>query len=386
MVAPRRYDVAIVGAGPAGAWAAHQLARAGAQVALLDGTHPREKPCGGGVTARALSVVGDPGGGPSTAIDSASFTYADRRAVVPLTNGHARPRLEVYARREFDARLLARARKAGAVAVTERVSQVERLSGAWHLTTRAGIVIAPWLIGADGVNSLVRRRVSVPFSRADLSIACGYYAHGASSRRIDVAFVARPSGYLWSFPRPDHLAVGVCAQADEASIATLMPIVDDWIRTNVRQGVRLERYSWPIPSLTSGALQREMPAGPGWLLLGDAAGLVDPITREGIYFALESAEHAAASLLAGSDPAAAYAERLRETVYAELLRAARLKARFYRPAFVNLLITALQKSERVGAVMADLVAGEQPYHSLRARLLKTCEFRLMWELVGLQRT
>ncbi len=100
--------------------------------------------------------------------------------------------------------------------------------------------------------------------------------------------------------------MGVCAQADEASVATLMPIVDDWIRTNVRDDVRLERYSWPIPSLTSGALQRETPAGPGWLLLGDAAGLVDPITREGIYFALESAEHAAASLLAGSDPAAAY--------------------------------------------------------------------------------
>ena len=386
MAAPRRYDVAIVGAGPAGAWAAHQLARAGVQVALLDGTHPREKPCGGGVTARALSVVGDAGDGPSTAIDSASFAYADRRAVVPLKNGPARPRLEVFARREFDARLLARARAAGTVVVTERVSQVERDSGAWHLTTRAGTLIAPWLIGADGANSFVRRRVSVPFSRTDLSIACGYYAHGASSRQIDIAFVARPSGYLWSFPRPDHLAVGVCAQADEASIATLMPIVDDWMRTNMREDVRLERYSWPIPSLTGGALQRETPAGPGWLLLGDAAGLVDPITREGIYFALESAEHAAASLLAGSDPAAAYTERLRETVYAELLRAARLKARFYRPAFVNLLITALQKSERVGAVMADLVAGEQPYHSLRARLLKTCEFRLMWELVGLQRT
>src|SRR5687768_16982073 len=150
MAAPRRYDVAIVGAGPAGAWAAHQLARAGADVALVDGTHPREKPCGGGVTARALSVVGNSGGSPSTSIDSASFAYGDRRAVLPLQDGPAPPRLEIFARREFDADLLARARGTGAVVVTERVSQVERASGAWHLTTRAGTVIAPWLIGADG--------------------------------------------------------------------------------------------------------------------------------------------------------------------------------------------------------------------------------------------
>jgi hypothetical protein len=72
---------------------------------------------------------------------------------------------------------------------------------------------------------------------------------------------------------------------------------------------------------------------------------------------------------------------VRDTIYPELSLAARLRARFYRPAFLSLLITALQRSARVREIMADLVAGEQPYHSLRGRLLKTFELRLMWEMV-----
>ena len=77
--------------------------------------------------------------------------------------------------------------------------------------------------------------------------------------------------------------------------------------------------------------------------------------------------------------------RLRDTIYAELTMAAQIKAHFYRPAFMRLLITALQRSERIRAVMADLVAGEQAYRSLRSRLLKTMELRLMLELLGLRR-
>jgi flavin-dependent dehydrogenase len=166
-----------------------------------------------------------------------------------------------------------------------------------------------------------------------------------------------------------------------------MGIVDAWIgkKPSIADATR-ERYSWPIPSLTVPSLQRERPSGDGWLLLGDAAGLVDPITREGIFFALQSAAFAAESLLSGRQPSRSYEEQLRGEVYPELVRAARLKARFFRPAFISLLLRALDGSAAIREVMADLVAGEQSYGSLRKRLLTTLEFRLMWELVGLQRT
>ena len=377
------FDVTVIGGGPAGAWAARQLARGGATVALVDGSHPREKPCGGGVTGRTLELIGSSVASLAGAvpIDTAIFEHRGAKAEVPLSADGERLRLAVVSRRSFDQHLVTLAEQAGAVLHPTRALDLTRTAGSWRIATRSGPIEARWVIGADGPGSLVRRRLSRAFAREDLSIASGYYVQGVSSQQIDIAFEADPPGYLWSFPRPDHLAVGVCAQSDETTAAALLALTAKWLDRHVRGGTR-QRYSWPIPSLLTETLARERPAGDGWMLIGDAAGLVDPITREGIFFALSSANMAAASLLADVNPADAYATRVRSEIYEELILAARLKARFFRPQFMGLLVSALQRSERIRAVMADLVAGEQPYHSLKRRLLKTFELRLMLELFG----
>ncbi len=382
-----QFDVAIVGAGPAGCRAAYTLARGGARVALVDGSHPREKPCGGGVTGRALELVRDvidPAVVAAVPIETATFVDGARSATMRLDDvavtGHG---LAVVARRDFDAALLRAAMAAGASLVEARATAVERADGGWRISTRSGVVEAAWLVGADGPNSLVRRRVFRPFRRQDLSIASGYFVRGASSRGITVVFEHDPPGYLWSFPRRDHIAVGVGAQADETRSTALLAIAERWIERNLRRpGVALERYSWPIPSLDDAALAREQPSGDRWMLAGDAGGLVDPITREGIYFALASGEAAARSL-AGPDPSTAYAARVRDGMHDELRRAARLKSRFFERRFTALLVHALERSPRIQRVMADLVAGQQPYRGLRRRLLRTLELRLMWELLVL---
>jgi geranylgeranyl reductase family protein len=383
-VVTARFNVAVAGGGPAGARAAQLLAARGVPVALIDGSHPREKPCGGGVTGRALKLVGASverlaDGMP---IESASFRHRERTVTMPLADHGEGLRLAVVPRRMFDQHLIELAQQAGATLLRTRVTGLTRTGGSWRVTTRDGELEVAWVIGADGPGSLVRRRVAAPFERPDLSVAAGYYVHGVTSRQIDIAFEEDPPGYLWSFPRPDHLAVGVCAQADVATPAELLGQAGRWIDRHVTGG-RRERYSWPIPSLRAETLERETPSGDGWLLAGDAAGLVDPITREGIFFALLSGEHAAASILGGADPVRAYAERLRDTIYAELILAARLKARFFQPRFMGLLISALQRSSRIRDIMSDLVAGEQSYHTLRGRLLRTVELRLMLELFGL---
>ena len=376
------FDVAIVGGGPAGSTAARLLARGGARVAIIDGSHPREKPCGGGITGRGLELVAEAISGAGIRVVeavSAGFETRGRAAAVLLPNRqNGQAALGIVSRREFDRALLLAARHAGAEHIDARATRIAAHPDGWTVSTESAVVRAGWLVGADGTNSLVRRTVTRPFSRSDLSIASGYFVRGASGTSVDLDFDDVPTGYLWSFPRADHLAAGACGQATATSSSQLLARTERWIREKLPGRYPLERYSWPIPSLTTSAIAREQPAGDRWMLAGDAAGLVDPITREGIYFALLSGEYAAASL-GGSFSAAAYTERLRDTMYAELAHAARLKHRFFRPELLALLVRALDRSHHIRAIMADLIAGRQRYAGLRRRLLGTFDVRLIGE-------
>lgn len=383
-------DIAIVGGGPAGAWTAFRLARAGARVVLFDGSHPREKPCGGGVTGRALALVRD--ALPEQRLTSQPIhaaTFIDPATVpaeVVVGENDGPPALVVVDRRSFDAALLEAAVGAGAVLVPERAREVGvEADGAWVSTGR-GRWRAGFLVGADGATSLVRRRTLGAFSRNQISIATGVYALGVTASAIVIEFVADPQGYIWSFPRPDHLAIGICAQADKTSAARLEARLRAWVDAFApARGATLSRYAWPIPSLTPEAWDAERPAGDRWALVGDAAGLVDPITREGIFFALQSADMLACSLGDGRGSVASrYLAALGREIVPELRRAARLKRAFFRSGFTRLLVDALNHSPAVARVMADLVAGTQPYATLKRRLLRTFEVRLAWRLLMLE--
>jgi geranylgeranyl diphosphate/geranylgeranyl-bacteriochlorophyllide a reductase len=368
------FEAIVIGAGPAGAVAARDMARSGARVALVDGSHPREKPCGGGVTGRALELVsGFPGlSVRGRAIKTVRFEAAARAATVDLPDGY----LDVFSRESFDRALADEARASGAVSIPARATSIARHGGRWSVTVGGTTVTAPLLLGADGAGGIVRKQVTRPFGRSQLSIAAGSYVDGSDISEIVVRFVDDPQGYLWSFPRPGHLAVGTCAQADVTSTAAMHAVTDRWLDAYApAAGRRRRRYAWPIPSLGAADLDAEQPGGDGWMLLGDAAGLVDPITREGIFFAVRSGMLAAESLGA-PDPPRGYAEAVRGELHDELRRAARLKAAFFQPRFTSLLIDALQQSDAIRRVMIDLVAGRQPYRGLKRRLLGTLELGL----------
>jgi geranylgeranyl reductase family protein len=376
-------DVAVVGAGPGGAWTAYKLAERGARVLLIDPSHPREKPCGGGVTGRALALVSAALQGfdvRASIIRTARFvdSASGRSASVPLACPDVEfpPDLIVASRAEFDRALVDAARERCVEILPARVTDVAAGHGGFRIATTAGSRDARYLVGADGANSLVRRRLAAPFTRDRLSIATGYFAHGTTSDEIVVELAADPPGYFWSFPRPTHLAIGVCAQADAGvTPETLRGRVRSWIdRHALAPRASLEPYSWPIPSLAEGDFDDLTNSGPGWFLVGDAAGLVDPITREGIYFALLSGEWAADEIASG-DPYASerYAQRVWAGIGSELSRAAALKSAFFRPEFIALMTEALAASASIRRVMADLVAGRQSYETLKWRLLRTCE-------------
>src|SRR5581483_11571423 len=205
--------IAIIGAGPAGAWAAYRLARLGARVTIFDGSHPREKPCGGGITGRAIDLVDDAVDWPAineTPIRRARFTDDRGGASVPLADRG----LVVAGRAAFDGALLDAAQRAGARLCAVRVTGLDVDDTSVTIRTRASSFTADFVIGADGANSFVRRRVAQPFRRGELSVATGFFAEGVTSDEIVLEMTTEPAGYIWSFPRGDHLAIGICAQAD----------------------------------------------------------------------------------------------------------------------------------------------------------------------------
>ena len=386
-------DVLIVGAGPAGSWAAYELARRGARVTLFDHSHPREKPCGGGLTRRALEKVGPLMAAaklPAVVVRGATFEHAAAAAepytvTFPLqTNGPYDSTLVVTSRAAFDNLLLRQALDAGAELIPARVLNVRAGRAGTEVETAEGCFRGRMLFGADGANSLVRRRVYKPFRRDQLSIATGFFAHGPDRDQIRISCVGSPPGYIWSFPRPGHLAVGICAQADAGtSSAGLRDLTHAWlVNRGFAAGARLERYAWPIPSLPERDWRTARAAGPSWMLLGDAAGLVDPLTREGIYFAIQSGAWAADALASGR--AGDYQARLSDELIPELRRAARLRDAFFHPRFTRLLVEALAGSRRVREVMIEIMGGTQSYRGLKRRLLRTFEFGLAWRLFAMQ--
>ena len=377
--------IAIIGAGPAGAMAAARLARAGASIALFDPSHPREKPCGGGLTGRALALVSeiiDIHSLPAVVVKSATVEGAERSAHVALIDRGATPdsSLLVVSRAVFDRALADAAIAAGARLVPEKVVDLAHRGPRTTVRTDRGEYEFDQVLGADGATSVVRKKLARPFARAQLSVAAGFFVHGSTASNIAVKTTSQQPGYLWSFPRTDHLAVGICAAADHHATAShLRAQSAAWIeRHGLHRNTRLTPYSWPIPSIGYQRRREISLGGQGWMLLGDAAGLVDPLTREGIYYALASGQWAADALVeaAGSRAAARYADKVLSDIQPELARAARLSRLFFTPAFSSLLVRALEESESIRDVFVDLVGGVQPYCGLRRRLLATRQWTL----------
>jgi flavin-dependent dehydrogenase len=368
--------VAVVGAGPAGSLLAHHLARDGAHVTVFDASHPREKPCGGGLTAKALTLLPTaPPGDPLAArtIDACAIESGTGEGVrVAL----ARP-MAVAARKDLDAWLLRRATDAGARHIADRVVAVDDTGG---VRTAAGREEAfDLMVGADGAGSLVRRTFLRPIPASRLMMAAGWYAPGSSS--MLVRFTPDLTGYLWLFPRPDHVGVGICAPLGAVPTSTLVGRLQREVARSFPALAEAEnpRYAHtiPCPGPTEGSL-REI-AGRRWALVGDAAALADPLTGEGIYYALRSAAVLAA-VLRETGNAAVYPERLLEDFGHELLRAAALRDRFYAPGFARRMVAYGARSRAIREVLSDLVLGEQSYRGLKARLLRAAP-RFAWDSV-----
>ena len=359
--------VTVVGGGPGGSRTAELLSRQGARVLLYECRPGWEKPCGGGVPERGLDFcpfLADPSLAQRRARVARIYSPSGREAVVPLSEP-----LRIYRRSDLNGHLLKRAENSGVDVRLLRIVSLRRDGRVWKVTDAAGHTEASdFLVGADGASGVVRGRLGGGPPPLRQSVGIGYYLDGLTSDEIILKFFGALDGYLWVFPRPDHLAVGICGPTGAGQSETLMKELERFLIDRYGTGIlrRMSRYGARIPSLPPTLSPRDTCQGDGWALVGDAAGLVDPLTREGIHYALASGQFLAEALAEGTPEG--YPRRWEAAFGGELEWAGNHKELFYSRRFIEVFTLLSSASPAVGAVVSDLVAGRQEYCKLKRRL------------------
>jgi flavin-dependent dehydrogenase len=360
-------EIAIVGGGPSGAMCAEQLSRAGFRVTLFDEHLAWEKPCGGGLTHKAIVAYPFLGTGPHPKKRVHSIELISSR-------GHrAHMKLDqpivIYSRAVLNGLLLDRAAAAGARIVRARVTQVETSGERVQLLAEGRAHEADFVVLAAGARNALLPGTR-PLKRADLEMTMGYFIP-AQAEDIKVKFLSRFEGYLWSFPRADHLSVGICGSMARHTSQELRRHLDAFLRDEKIPRAGAHFYSHVLPSPQVETLRARKVVGRNWALVGDAAAWVDPLTGEGLYYALCSGDLLAQALIA-EDPAS-YPARVRATFSVELEFATRVARRLYRGRFLGGEVTTrmiqfIGHSPTFRSLMADLFSGAQGYMGLKRRL------------------
>jgi geranylgeranyl reductase family protein len=357
-----KYDVAIVGAGPSGSATAIHLARAGARVILLDrAKFPRDKPCGGGVTARAFAASPvDLTPQVEQVVNKVRFSFRLGRFF-----DYEYPETLVYMtqRIKLDAYLVAQAAQAGAeVRDGVAVRDIELRREDASLNINGDRVEADVLVGADGANGVVARAAGLtPVTDAPVALEAQFpYERVPPEWRelLALELGSMAGGYGWSFPKADHFNVGCGGWRNEGGrLRDHLRRLQDHYGLDGRSMVHLRGHHLPTRTGTSPITRGRV------LLTGDAAGLVDPMSGEGIHAAFVSGRLAAGAVLRhldGSEPDLyPYEAAVERELMPDIRAAAVLRDAYHytpRPCYEG-----LKRSELFRRSLCQIITGEKTY-------------------------
>ena len=358
-----KYDVIVVGAGPAGSTTARECAARGLSVLMLDRAEfPRDKPCGGGITVRASKML------PFSISPVVERVITDLHLTYKQANGFTRRSerevVSMTQRRNFDSFLVEKAIQAGVV-LRERaqVVQISREAAGVEVVTEDQTFSGSVLVAADGANGKtsamagiqpkVWRQIAL---EGNVTPAGGIPAQWETAFGVDIG--GTPGGYGWIFPKGDHLNIGIGGWR----------YVGPTLRERLTALVKFYGYHvddlWGLRGHYLTIRRADSPLAEGnALLVGDAAGLIDPITDEGIYSAIWSgraaATHAAAYVGGEAADLSGYRREVERDLVPELMVSRRFHDLFHLTPGMYLWIE--RRSSLVWALARRLLRGEQTY-------------------------
>lgn len=394
-VLPPLFDVIVIGAGPGGATTAWKSAEAGLNVLLLDraASLPRYKPCGGGIPASLAQHVSgfeDPAGFADLDVTHLRHSWKGKDTVLAaMTTTSGEPaRVWMVQRPRFDAWLVSRAEAAGATVRTGvRVSDVVITGDQVQVTTATGETFqARHVVGADGAKGIVGARVGLRLGKrwgiareAEIPFEGGadenrwHPALAQGAAYLDYGSV--PNGYAWIFPKQGFLSVGAGmllpkkpAAQEENNVGHILRRAMDTMLTSVGmtfpEGMDAPKiWGHPIPFWTGAEPLATLDGRV--LLVGDAAGVVQPMFGEGIQYAIRTADVAAECLVSGT-VATDYTNRIRDMFADEFDAALRIGKLFYKTPYLSYRLGV--KNPAGTALVGRIMAGEASLHHLEQRI------------------
>lgn len=357
----KTFDTIIVGAGPAGSLCAHELARKGHSVVVLEKERlPRYKVCGGALSRRAEEVL--PFSIEPVVERRAHELFLTLDGERPLSVESEKPFAAMVMRSALDHYLIREAQKKGALLMEgSRVCDLRQDDSGVSVTTEDRKEIkAAFLVGADGVFSLVGRILGLnqkqkrgPAIGGEISVASSFLSEMKGSAHVDA--MALPGGYGWIFPKMNHLTIGLgqFRGKDLDMMEAFQAFLSKWNLVD-KSSIKSMRVS----SIPLGGAIGDLVHGRA-LLIGDAGGLVDPLYGEGLYYALRSAKIASQVILSqerAERPSLYEYQRMVKAEFGpEFRSSSRLFHLFYH--FASVAHQVLERNPEIVRYLLEMVSG-----------------------------
>jgi flavin-dependent dehydrogenase len=254
--------------------------------------------------------------------------------------------------------------------IGERATAISRNGSGWELRSRGSVTQADFVVLATGARNSFRAQFDPALTADDFMTAVGYYVPG-KSWKMTVRFFPAFEGYAWLFPRCDHYSAGICGRLRSQTTAQMRTVLENFLNEEGLAWQQSTFYAHIIPTPRTSTFEKMAYCGDGWAAVGDAAGLVDPVTGEGLYYALRSADLLCETFAAAAPES--YSARLRAELLPDLVAASRYANRFYWGSFLagtvtERMVQMAQRSSTMRAIIRDLFLGLQGYTDLDDRV------------------